>query len=124
MYLLDTNTVIDFFNSKLPINAKELLAGIEPAISVITRIELYASAKMPEKERLALDEFVNMATVYDHINKDVVAQTIVIRQHYKIKLPDAVIAATALVYDLMLITRNTKDFVNIQGLQTIDPHSL
>jgi tRNA(fMet)-specific endonuclease VapC len=50
MYLLDTNTVIDFCNSKLPMDAKKLLTGIvEPAISVITRIELFANTKIAEE---------------------------------------------------------------------------
>jgi predicted nucleic acid-binding protein len=40
------------------------------------------------------------------------------------KLPDAIIAATALVYDLTLISRNAADFKNIQGLKAVDPHSL
>jgi predicted nucleic acid-binding protein len=40
------------------------------------------------------------------------------------RLPDAIIAATALVYDLVLISRNISDFKNIDGLQVIDPHSL
>ena len=43
-FLLDTNTVIDFFNSKLSAEAKKLLTGIEPAISVITQVELFASS--------------------------------------------------------------------------------
>ena len=45
MYLLDTNTVIDFFNAKLPDNGKNLLLSIEPAISVITFIELFPVLK-------------------------------------------------------------------------------
>ncbi len=42
----------------------------------------------------------------------------------KIKLPDAIIAATALVYDLFLISRNTGDFKNINYLKLIDPYNL
>jgi predicted nucleic acid-binding protein len=40
------------------------------------------------------------------------------------KLPDAIIAATALVYDLTLITRNTSDFKNMEGLKVINPFDL
>ena len=40
MYLLDTNIVIDFCNSKLPDEAKVLFMGIIPAISFITQIEV------------------------------------------------------------------------------------
>jgi predicted nucleic acid-binding protein len=121
MYLLDTNTIIDFCNSKLPENAKKLLTGIEPSISVITQIELFASAKIPQQEKLKLEAFVDICTVYDSINANIVAKTIAIRQQHKTKLPDAIIAATALVYDLVLISRNTSDFKNVQGLKVVDP---
>lgn len=124
MHLLDTNVVIDFCNSKLPTNSKNLLISIEPSISVITRIELFASAKISEQEKLTLEAFVNISTVYDNINEEIIAKTIAIRQQHNTKLPDAIIAATALVYNLVLISRNTSDFKNIQGLQIIDPHSL
>ena len=40
---------------------------------------------------------------------------------YRIKLPDAIIAATALAYDLTLLTRNTADFGGIGGLKIINP---
>lgn len=48
--------------------------------------------------------------------------TIEIRKKYKIKLPDAIIAGTALTYSLTLVTRNTKDFDKIEGLSVINPH--
>lgn len=50
--------------------------------------------------------------------------TIAIREIYKIKLPDAIITATALVYNLTLITRNISDFQNIESLKIINPHAL
>jgi predicted nucleic acid-binding protein len=124
MYLLDTNTVIDFCNSKLPENARKLLAGIEPTISVITQIELFASANIPNQEKLNLEDFVGICMVYESINSDIVNKTIAIRQQHKTKLPDALIAATALVYNLVLITRNIRDFKTIEGLKVIDPLGL
>lgn len=124
MYLLDTNAVIDFCNAKLPVDAKKLLTSIEPAISVITRIELFASTKIDEKEKLTLESFVHMAVVYETINQDIVAHAIAIRQLYKTKLPDAIIASTALTYNLTLISRNISDFKNIAGLKVIDPYNL
>jgi predicted nucleic acid-binding protein len=47
------------------------------------------------------------------LNDLVIDKTIQIRREHKIKLPDAIIAATALVYDFTLITRNTADFADI-----------
>lgn len=125
MYLLDTNTVIDFFNAKLPMAGKSFLMSIdETKISVITRIELFSSAKIPIDERVRLEAFVKQTKVYDTLNIDIINQTILIRQTHKTKLPDAIIAATALVHNLTIISRNTKDFVNIDGLKVIDPYSI
>ncbi|MGI4899877.1 MAG: PIN domain-containing protein [Janthinobacterium lividum] len=58
------------------------------------------------------------------LNKFVVKQVIELRQNHKIKTPDAIIAATALVHDLILISRNVSDFKTIYGLQTVNPHNL
>ena len=124
MYLLDTNVVIDFCNAKLPITAKQLFSDIEPKISVITHIEIFSSAKTNEKENLALQDFIQFATVYNHLDLDVVEETIQIRQLYKTKLPDAIIAATALVNNCTLVSRNISDFKNIAGLKVIDPYNL
>ncbi|MEY4540539.1 MAG: hypothetical protein RLZZ306_2296 [Bacteroidota bacterium] len=124
MYLLDTNTVIDFCTSKLPINAKKFLISIEPKISVITRIELFASTKIPLQERETLEIFIDMATIFDHIDEEIVAQTIRLRQQYKTQLPDAIIAATTLVNGLILITRNSKDFEQIADLEVINPYNI
>lgn len=121
MYLLDTNTVIYFCNSKLPEGSKFLLTGIMPAISVITNIELFSKSILPEKERNTLEAFVSISKVYDDINPNIVAKAINIRQQYKTKLPDAIIAATALVHNLTLITHNISDFNKIEGLRLIDP---
>jgi predicted nucleic acid-binding protein len=124
MYLLDTNAVIDFLNAKLPDEAKELLQNTEPIISVITRIELFGSAKISDIERLKLEKFVQIATIYDTISLAIIDCTIQIRQKYGTRLPDAIIASTALSYDLTLVSRNISDFKNIKGLKLIDPHSL
>ncbi|MCB1122913.1 MAG: type II toxin-antitoxin system VapC family toxin [Verrucomicrobiae bacterium] len=52
----------------------------------------------------------------------VVQKTIELRKTHKIKLPDAVIDATAIVYDLTIITRNISDFEKIPGLEVINSH--
>ena len=54
------------------------------------------------------------------INDETIDKTIDLRKKYKIKLPDAVIAATAIINDFTLITHNIKDFRKITELQIID----
>jgi len=67
--------------------------------------------------------FVNNAFIYP-LDENVIVKTILLRQQFKIKIPDAIIAATALVYDLSLVSHNNKDFKSIQGLTVIDPYNL
>jgi len=57
------------------------------------------------------------------LTEEVEKQTIQIRKIKKIKLPDAIIAATAMVYNLTLVTHNMDDFKSIQGLKIINPFS-
>jgi predicted nucleic acid-binding protein len=47
-----------------------------------------------------------------------------LRQQFKIKTPDAIIASTALVYDLSLLSHNNKDFKGLPGLRIIAPYDL
>ncbi len=125
-YLIDTNAVIDYLGEAMPSQGLAFMDEIidkNYSISVINRIELYAFSKLSIKDKETLDIFTAQASVLN-LSEEVVAETIKIRKTYKTKLPDAIIAATALSYNLILITRNKSDFKNIQGLQVIDPHNL
>ena len=56
--------------------------------------------------------------------KILIDKTILIRKNHKIKLSDAIIAATCLVHGLEVLTLNTKDFENIVGLKVSQPDTL
>ena len=56
------------------------------------------------------------------LDQDIKDQTAEIRKHYNLKLPDAIIAATAIVNKLTLITRNTKDFDRLSRLKVSNPY--
>ncbi|HAT77173.1 MAG TPA: PIN domain nuclease [Flavobacterium sp.] len=120
-YLIDSNSIIDFCNGTLPEKGKNLLLSIKPEISIITNIELFASNNIPDNEQILLKKFVAFSNVFP-IDKDLIDSTISIRLLYRIKLPDALIAATAIVNNLTLITRNNKDFTNIKGLKILNPY--
>ena len=71
-----------------------------------------------------VEEFVSLATILP-LDEKVKNKAIDLRRtQRKLKLADAIIAATALVYGLTIITNNTRDFKNISGLDIIDPHLL
>lgn len=93
-----------------------------PNISVITKIEVLGFNASEEHAQL-LFNFMEDATILD-LTSSIVDVSIDIRKKSKTPLPDAIIAATAIVYDLVLITRNISDFKNIQGLKVINPHSI
>ncbi len=46
-YLIDSNPIIDFFNGKLTVKGKNFITAIDPAISVITYIELLSNKNIP-----------------------------------------------------------------------------
>lgn len=124
-YLIDTNVVIDYLGRKLPVSGMDFMNTVIdniPNVSVVSKIEVLGFNAPAEHYQL-LTQFMNDATVLD-LSDSVVDASIAIRKSHKTKLPDAIIAATALVYDLVVISRNVTDFKNIQGVQVIDPHSL
>jgi len=125
-YLIDSNAIIDYAASRLPQNGSDFLEqifNIDFLISVAVKIEVLGFDDLPGKQK-AMEEFVNTATVLP-LDETVTKQTIQLRRQYKkLKLGDAIIAATALVYDLILISRNLSDFRDIQNLKIIDPHNL
>ena len=124
-YLIDSNSIIDYLGENLPPAGMEFLNKIidnVPNVSVISKIEVLGFNTADQHYQI-LFNFMNDATVFD-LTGSVVDVCIELRKKYKTKLPDAIIAATAMVYDLVLITRNISDFKNIQELKVLNPHSL
>ena len=123
-YILDTNTIIYYLEGILNSSGKSFVekAIVEGArISVISKIELLAW-NPPEGSNINnIKTFVQNSIIYS-LSEAVADQTILLRKNYrKIKLPDAIIAATALCFNLDLISRNISDFSFINGLTMIDP---
>jgi predicted nucleic acid-binding protein len=125
-FLIDTNVVIDYTSNLLPENGSvfvEQIFNTNFITSVIVKIEVLGyNEPAPEKMQL-LTEFMDTATVLP-LDNTITHKTIELRRIKKIKLADAIIAATALIYGLIIVSRNTSDFNNITGLKVINPHSL
>jgi predicted nucleic acid-binding protein len=122
-YLVDTNCVIDYLETRLPERANQFIDNIAVQFSVITRIEILVWPGATSKQLQILSDFIASSTVFDFDEK-VILKTIEIRRFFRLKLPDAIIAATALVHELELITRNIKDFERAVGLTSIDPYKM
>ena len=93
-----------------------------PNLSVITRIELLGYNTTKEANQLLID-FIDSSIVLE-LSEDVIKQTILIRKTHKIKIPDAIIAATSINANRILVSNNIKDFKNIENLKTVNPYRL
>lgn len=116
-YLVDSNIIIKLATeNNLTGDSKSLLTAIlndSFNISIITKIEVLSKDD-------SLIDFVNVAKVFE-LDETIVLITIQLRRKYKIRLPDAIIAATAIANKFILLTHNAKDFSNIKSLVVIDP---
>lgn len=123
-YLWDTNTAIYYLQQQFPPSAEKFMDNLleeeSPVISAITEIELLCWKTASDKDLEVLRDFINDSLVIE-LEQSIKLKTAEIRKGHRIKLPDAIIAATALIYGLTLVTRNVEDFKNISGLDTVNP---
>jgi hypothetical protein len=104
--VFDTNILIDYLLGNSLAN-KEIVQYKNPQISIITKMEILVGTTEETEE--VIKEFLGNFTVIN-LNEEIAEIAIMIRKDNKIKLPDAIIWATAKYTNSLLITRNTKDF--------------
>lgn len=104
--LFDTNILIDYLRGQAKAR-DELARYTEPAISVITRMEVLIGAapetEAPTRRFLARFRLIGL-------DEAIAERAVLIRRSSRIRLPDAIILASAEANSLLLVTRNTKDF--------------
>ena len=125
-YLIDTNILIYFINNEIPEQEFEKVRrNIKNSfnISCMTKIELLGWKKLREKNLIKLKDFLLNSNILS-LNDELIEKTILIRQNTNLKTPDAIIAATALVNNFILVTRNRKDFSRVEGLEVYNPFVL
>ncbi|MGD0478764.1 MAG: type II toxin-antitoxin system VapC family toxin [Terracidiphilus sp.] len=104
--LFDTNILIDYL-SGIPQARLEMERYPQRAISIITWMEVMAGTT--PKDEKPIRAFLLTFSILPVI-AEVAERAFVLRRQRKIKLPDAIIQATAQEEDRLLITRNTRDF--------------
>lgn len=113
--LIDTNIALYLLNGDTTI--AELLNGRDVHVSFITELELLGFQDIKEEDRSIIEELLNNCIIVD-LNQAIKRITIDLKQKYKLKLPDAIIAATSIYMNLPLISAD-KDFERISDLQFI-----
>lgn len=124
-YLIDNNAISNFFSGLFTEKEMDFMAVVldqTPIISVITEIEELSWISSDKAKEQIVKDFIQDATVLA-LTPAIVSQCISIRRSRKIKTPDAIIAATAIVHNLTIITSDS-DLKNISGLKVVDPLNL
>jgi predicted nucleic acid-binding protein len=115
--LLDTNAIIALLNENASVteatnNADSIF------ISVINELEFKSFSSLSLNDIEVFDAFVSIIKVLDLLSSDIILKNkiIEIRNTYNLKLPDAIIAATAIINNTILITAD-KEFKKVKELQ-------
>ncbi len=108
-YLLDTNAIIALLQ-KDPNLIRLLQSADWVGISVISQIEFLAFSGLSEADRQLFEQFLLRVEIIDlsSHNRILLKQIISIRQQYRLKLPDAIIAAMAVQNSAKLVTRDVQ----------------
>lgn len=120
-YLIDNNVISRFFSNEYTQDSIQFLSQIidqGPNISVITQIEALTWRSNPESEAI-IRNFITDSNIVQ-LNETIVARCVQLRRQRKIRTPDAIIAATAIEGNFILLTHDS-DFNVIPGLITRIP---
>lgn len=119
-YLIDTSAYGCYLTRRLtdePYYFFESVIRAESLLSVITRIELLSWTPGDKQLETDIREIINNSVILD-LSEPIIQQTVRLRRQYKsVKLPDAIIAATAMLNDFTLLSTNDSDFDKIAGLK-------
>jgi len=102
-YLLDTNIVLYHLGGRL----KKPLPNGRFIVSFVTEIELLSYPDLTEADELVIRDFLAKIQIVG-LNQEIKDRTISLRKGRRLKTPDALIAATAIVYDTCVLTNDTQ----------------
>lgn len=117
--LLDSNIVIYSSNADYDF-LRQRLAPYDLVVSDISRLEVLGFSRITELEKRYFNEFFEAVECFI-ITPQIINHAITLRQIKKMSLGDAIIASTALLHNLPIMTRNDSDFNWVQGLQVVNP---
>ena len=126
-YLIDTCSVVKYLDEILPkeaISFMDALVDDDCKVSFITKIELLVWNPPIAEDIRVREEFLAGSEIH-YINDEIINIAIQIRKTTHIRLPDAVIAATAIHNDYVLLLTNDNDFIKVipLGLKYVNPET-
>jgi len=121
-YLIDTNILIYHTAGSEVISnfIKDMIAQQAFNVSVLTKIEFLGWNRHSPEGFEKCKQLIELANVY-LVDEDTAEKAIELKRRAKIKLADAVIAATALVNNFRLVTRNVDDYKAVKELGVFNP---
>lgn len=125
-YLIDTNIISKYSSNLISEQGCLFLEDIfdtEILISFITRIEVLVYNPSEVSVKLTINSILEASSELS-MSEEILLKTVEIRRKAKIKLPDAVIAATAIIHSLTLLSDNDSDFLKVGELKYINPTKL
>jgi predicted nucleic acid-binding protein len=118
VHTLDTNAIVYYLKDDT--DAVAVLRGVfaqsSPVyVSVVTELELFAFANLSRDEESLIEDLLATMSIIP-LDSRIARLAALVRRHYGLKIPDSVIAATAMFTGSTLVTRNTRDFRKIANL--------
>lgn len=122
-HLFDTNTFIYYFNNDekvFPFFNDEFNTKNQVFFSFISEIELLSFRNL---DLTQIEIIKNCLSVFNKIliNDSIISKLIELKRKYSIKLGDSIIAATAIEFDAIIVTRKEKDFKAIPEIKILNP---
>lgn len=117
--ILDSNIIIYSARPEYP-GLRKWIEVNSPAVSAVSVVEVLGYHQITSSDKIHFEQFFAAAEILP-LDYAVIDRAVSIRQSRKMSLGDAFIAATALVFQRQLQTRNVKDFAEIPGLSVNDP---
>lgn len=111
--LIDTNIALYLLAGSQPV--ADVLQGNRIYISFVSELELLGFRGVGNEQIKLIKKLLADCTIVD-INAQIKEQTVALRKSHSIKLPDAIIASTAIVFKIPMFTAD-KGFKKVKGLQ-------
>jgi predicted nucleic acid-binding protein len=121
VYTLDTNAIIYYLKDDAATvsSLRNIFAQNVPLyVSAMTELELFGFSNLSTAEEALIEELLATVAVIS-MDSRIARLAAFIRRQHRLKVPDSIIAATALFTGSTLVTRNTRDFQRIPNLSLL-----